>query len=70
METLSTTSVIHYFVARSRETLCGLRGFEHRSTKHARSVTCPLCVGLLRERLAPETDAAPPASAEAPAPDR
>ena len=33
--------------------VCGLRGFKHRSTKYARGVTCPACVGLLHPRLAP-----------------
>ena len=37
---------------RLRETLCGLRGFEHCS-KHPRGVTCPACAGLLRNRLLP-----------------
>lgn len=46
--------LIHFYDVRLRETLCGLRGFEHRSTKHPRGVTCPACVGLLRQRLAPE----------------
>ena len=36
--------------------LCDLRGFEHRSTKHAHGVPCPACIGLLGKR--------PPASAQ------
>lgn len=54
MDGLNAVSLIHFYDVRLRETLCGLRGFEHRSTKHARGVTCPACVGLLHERLAPE----------------
>jgi len=54
MDELVRVSVIHFFDVRRRETLCGLRGFEHRSTKHARGVTCPACVGLLHPRLEPE----------------
>ncbi len=54
MDELAPVSVIHFYDVRSRETLCGLRGFEHRSTKYARGVTCPACVGLLHERLAPD----------------
>ena len=50
METLSAANVVHFYETRLHETLCGLRGFEHRSTKHARGVTCGACVGLLRER--------------------
>ncbi len=57
MDELVPVSVIHFYDVRLRETLCGLRGFEHRSTKYARGVTCPACVGLLHQRLAP--DAAP-----------
>ncbi len=53
MDDVAPVSLIHFYDVRLRETLCGLRGFEHRSTKHARGVTCPACVGLLHERLAP-----------------
>ena len=51
MDDLVPVSVIHFYDVRVRETLCGLRGFEHRSTKYARGVTCPACVGLLHQRL-------------------
>jgi hypothetical protein len=47
-------TVIHFYDVRTRETLCGLRGFEHRSTKHPHGVTCPACVRLLDQRSAPE----------------
>ncbi len=53
MEDLKPVSVVHYYDTRLRETLCGLRGFEHRSTKHPRGVTCPACAGLLRDRPVP-----------------
>lgn len=53
MDDLVPVSVIHFYDVRVRETLCGLRGFKHRSTKYARGVTCPACVGLLHPRLAP-----------------
>jgi hypothetical protein len=59
MDALKAVSVVHFYDVRLRETLCGLRGFEHRSTKHARGVTCPACVGLLHERLTPSAAAAP-----------
>ncbi|HYD40913.1 MAG TPA: hypothetical protein VEB43_08780 [Anaeromyxobacter sp.] len=52
-ETLNAARVIHYYDTRTRETLCGLRGFEERSTKHARGVTCRACAGLLHQRLTP-----------------
>ncbi len=49
-ELSSPSSTVHFYDTRLRETLCGLRGFEQRSTKHAHGVTCAACVGLLRER--------------------
>ena len=52
MDEVRPVMVVHYYDARLRETLCGLRGFEHRSTKHPRGVTCPACAGLLRDRPA------------------
>lgn len=58
MDTLKAASVVHFYDTRRRETLCGLRGFEERSTKHARGVTCPACAGLLHERLTPDASAA------------
>jgi hypothetical protein len=58
MDDLDAVSLIHFYDVRRRETLCGLRGFEHRSTKHARGVTCKACSGRLRDRL---TTAAVPA---------
>ncbi len=54
MDEVAPASLIHFYDVRLRETLCGLRGFEHRSTKYARNVTCPACVGLLHQRLAPD----------------
>lgn len=53
MDTPISQMVVHFYDTRLRETLCGLRGFEHRSTKHAHGVTCHRCVGLLRERQRP-----------------
>lgn len=69
MDDVAPASLIHFYDVRLRETLCGLRGFEHRSTKHARSVTCGACVGLLHQRLAPEavpnTEGGSPSAASA-----
>jgi len=59
MESLKAARVVHFYDTRTRETLCGLRGFEERSTKHARGVTCPACAGLLHERLTPEASRLP-----------
>ncbi len=53
MDELTPTIVIHFYDVRLRETLCGLRGFQHRSTKNARGVNCPACVGLLGRRAEP-----------------
>jgi hypothetical protein len=55
------TPLVHYFDTRQHRILCGLRGFEHRSTKHARNVTCEACVALLGKPL--EGDAPSRASA-------
>jgi hypothetical protein len=52
MDALTSAQVVHYFDTHLHRILCGLRGVEHRSTKHARSVTCQACVGLLVTRLA------------------
>ncbi len=52
MDALTTASPVHYFDTTLHRILCGVRGFDHRSTKHVRSVTCDACVGLLRERPA------------------
>jgi hypothetical protein len=57
MEALTPATPVHFYDTRAHVILCGLRGFEHRSTKHSRSVTCHACVGLLRERLAAPDDA-------------
>jgi hypothetical protein len=64
MEALTNTPLVHFFDTRLRRILCGLRGFEHRSTKHSRAVTCQACVGLLGTR--PMT--AGPAEADTAAP--
>lgn len=52
MEGLMPVQRVHYFDTQLHRILCGLRGFEHRSTKHARDVNCEACLGLLRERPA------------------
>jgi hypothetical protein len=50
MTALTSASVVHYYDTRTHGILCGLRGADHRSTKHSRNVTCHACVGLLAER--------------------
>lgn len=49
---------VHYFDVRAREIACGVRGIEHRSTKHVRAVTCPVCVSLLARRAQERAEAA------------
>ena len=50
METLTPTSLIHFYDVHSHRILCGVSGFDHRSSKHPRQVTCQACVELLGER--------------------
>ncbi len=63
MDTVTADSVVHFYDTRLRETLCGLRGFEHRSTKHAHGVNCQKCVGLLREGKRPPAASDPQSAA-------
>jgi hypothetical protein len=49
MEALNPTQLIHYFDTQQRRIACGA-GVDHRSTKHARSVTCQKCMGILRAK--------------------
>jgi hypothetical protein len=60
MSELVAASVIHFFDTRTHRVLCGVQGAEHRSTKHARGVTCHACVGLLAERTGRDAGAAAP----------
>ena len=61
--TRSPPTVVHYYDTETHRIACGLRGFESRSTKHARSVTCDACLSLLGDRTAaPAHDAAAAAS--------
>jgi len=50
MSTLTPATLVHFYDTSLRRILCGLRGFEARSTKHAHGVTCPACIGLLGKR--------------------
>lgn len=59
MTELAAASVVHFYDTRTHGILCGVRGTEHRSTKHSRGVTCHACVGLLGERRPPEAAAQP-----------
>jgi hypothetical protein len=55
MEATTSRVVVHYFDPDLHRTLCGA-GFEDRSTKHARGVTCQACMGLLDDRRAAAGD--------------
>jgi hypothetical protein len=54
MDALTPRTLVHYYDTRSHGILCGVRGADHHSTKHARSVTCHACVGLLGKRPTPD----------------
>jgi hypothetical protein len=54
MDALTPARLVHYFDTRLHRILCGLHGSDHRSTKHARDVTCDACIGQLRDRPAAE----------------
>lgn len=64
MDALTPASPVHFYDTRLHRIACGLRGPDHRSTKHARDVTCDACIGVLRERAA--MPAAPSAPGAAP----
>jgi hypothetical protein len=50
MDALTPAKLVHYFDTLHHRILCGVDGFDQRSTKHARDVTCDACIGLLRDR--------------------
>lgn len=64
MDELNTTSVVHFYDTQSRRILCGARGPDERSTKHARSVSCPTCVGLMGTRPSAGSPARPEVAAD------
>jgi hypothetical protein len=59
MDELNTIPVVHYFDTELRRILCGASGPDQRSTKHARGVSCPACVGLMSTRAAASAPARP-----------
>lgn len=65
MDELNATAVVHFFDTQLHRILCGVRGPDHRSTKHARGVSCPACVGLMATRATDVlTRTEPPAARE------
>lgn len=65
MSELAAESVVHFFDTGTHRILCGVRGADHRSTKHARQVTCHACVGLLAERIGRDVAVAHPGAGPA-----
>lgn len=64
MTDVVAVSVIHFYDTHTHRILCGVRGAEHRSTKHSHGVTCHACVGLLAQRPAlPEAERTAPSHA-------
>jgi hypothetical protein len=64
MEALNPIRLVHYYDTQQHRIVCGA-GIDHRSTKHARSVTCQKCVGLLRAKSEASHEAASGAGASA-----
>lgn len=50
MTALTPAALVHFYDTRSHEIACGVRSFDHRSTKHPRQVTCHACVELIGQR--------------------
>ncbi len=50
MDALTPASPVHWFDTSIHRIACGVRGSDHRSTKHSRDVTCDACLGLLRDQ--------------------
>jgi hypothetical protein len=63
MEDLTPVSLIHFYDTHAHRIACGVVGFDLRSTKHPRQVTCQACIALLGER--PSLATAPGADATA-----
>jgi hypothetical protein len=50
MDALMPASLVHFYDTNVHRIACGVSGSDHRSTKHARQVTCQACIALLGER--------------------
>ncbi len=68
MDPLTSTPPIHLYDTVAHRILCGVRGVEHRSTKHSRSVTCATCLSLLVRRQAADAADRPDATIDGVAP--
>jgi hypothetical protein len=47
---LKPAAPIHFYDTLSHAIACGVRGPDHRSTKHPRQVTCEACVAMRSAR--------------------
>jgi hypothetical protein len=65
MDDLIPASLVHFYDTRIRRIACGVSGYDHRSTKHARQVTCQACVALLGQHRSQAAESAAEASAAA-----
>ncbi len=50
MDALTPASLVHFYDTHAHRIACGVSGFDHRSTKHPRQVTCQSCIALIGER--------------------
>jgi hypothetical protein len=50
MDALTPASLVHFYDTSAHRIVCGVSGFDHRWSKHARQVTCEACIALLGER--------------------
>jgi hypothetical protein len=50
MDSLTPVALVHFYDTQAHRIACGVNGYDHRSTKHPRQVTCQACVALLGER--------------------
>jgi hypothetical protein len=50
MTVTGTSSAVHFYDVDARAIACGVRGADHRSTKHPRGVTCEACLEHLERR--------------------
>jgi hypothetical protein len=50
MDALTPASLVHFYDTSIHRIACGVSRLQHRSTKHARQVTCQACIALLGAR--------------------
>jgi hypothetical protein len=50
----ASNRTVHYYDTRQHRVACGAAMADEHSTKHVRSVTCEVCLGVLREAAVEE----------------